>query len=347
MDVIEGYLVNNDTSYYVYPINPDTFQELITFYNKQDIDHYLPLYEMYNIKAFDIIFIWIKTTGAKNKQSKFGHGIGGFCQVQKKVIKNKNIKIVKDNNIQRFIVELDSICIFNNTLTKKILEENLKENIGYSHAGFSRKYCKGELKLEELPPEYGQNIFKYVAQKASEQEEEKEQELINSKINNKEKNIKILEQEELNENKNGDLDLDKDTNKEPHNIIKKGKNIYIDEDTIPFSQIRKNKEPKIHKPQKRNVLKNKEEDTQDTDDLNFTETDKNESEEMSDDYDSDCELETKVPEDPEHKFGYIPIMVIPCKSFKFPVIMGNQATEEGNDAQNDESAAGHNAVTRW
>ena len=93
MEIIEGYTVRDDTSYYVYSINPDTFQQISLFNSKNEDGNYLPFYELYRLKPLDIIMIWIKTVGKKSKHTKIGQGFAGVCQVQEKPIQNKKLKI--------------------------------------------------------------------------------------------------------------------------------------------------------------------------------------------------------------------------------------------------------------
>jgi hypothetical protein len=298
-DIIGGYMVKPLGNYWIYPVTYDLYNQITEHYKNPDIDYYLPLYQHYDIKCFDIILLWVKTAGTKNK-SKIGQGIKGICQAEKSVIKNKNLKLVKDKDLQRFLIKLDNVDLFDKPIDKNKIEEKMQGVQGFSnHASFGRKYCRSELSLIKLPDNIGRLYFEAVANSIEYNYDSKE-EIENKKQDIENKKIDIYTNNEL-------------FSKTRKKIIKNKK---LPEPDITDSDITDS----------------------DIETISITTTFMNDLSDDSDNYDDDfnsdedCEDTEEEVEDPEHKYGYIPIMVIPCKKFMFPHIDcdENDIDENGN-----------------
>jgi hypothetical protein len=274
MEIVEGFALPSDSKYWVFATNYEVYSQIEEHFTNENIEHHIPLLKHYNIKPFDIIFYWIKST-----KKSIGTGFRCLVQVINAPYKNTKLKITKDINLQRFICKTYSFIAFNRTITKNYFENRLGEAKEYkSYLSFIQKYAKGENNFTELPKSIGRELLIYLS--------------------------------ELSENSNLLINIENKESKE--------NNLSENSEGGVFSKFRKTSEKKQYDlfEEIDNINSNLSDESNSDFDSDI-DSHKNKSNNSSIE---DSDKEEPVKEDPEHKMGYIPIVVIPCKKFKFPEV---------------------------
>jgi hypothetical protein len=209
MEIIEGYTLLPNNKFWIYTLNKDMYDLLEEVYINDDTEHYLPLYQHYNMKQFDIVFFWVKK---KNTM----YGLIGMCQLYSGPKYNQKLIINKDFNIQRYIAECDTVSLLKDKMNKDKFEQYMTNNELYSsYASFSRKYIKKEGSLQEIPLTLGLNILEYFSQeeinnKKNKIEEIHERNSVFSKIRSKPKSFNIFDNMSTPEINSDDIEKDSD-----------------------------------------------------------------------------------------------------------------------------------------
>ena len=226
-------------NHYVYAIEEKYW--LILLENKS---FKIAMYKWIDIKENDKIFIYIKKIG-----------FVAYGTVKNLINNSTNkIRVFKDNNMQKFVIEFKSHEIFKNTVSLSTVCENINTDKFKSIQWFSSKYAKGNCLLNLLEKDIAQ--------------------LLLAVLNNY-KNIKIEKQ-------------------------------------IKPKKTKERKSKKCENEEENQELESNDQIQKSDNSENEEEPESNDEKEKSDD--------SENQEQEEHKFGYIPILIILCKKFKFPQI---------------------------
>lgn len=149
---IDDISINDYNKFWFYVVNDKIYD--ILFDNFESEKLYLSSYRNYNIKKNDIIIIYVKSNSCKIKT-----GIAGILQSNDNMIKNDDeIKIFKDKNINKYIIDFDTLISFDIIETNSFVHL-IENSIFKRRSNMTKEINKGRMFLE-LEFEFGLELVK-------------------------------------------------------------------------------------------------------------------------------------------------------------------------------------------
>ena len=144
VDIIDK--VKKSSNFWIYTMTSNVYNMYKNYRNDVDSDYskYISSYIKYDIKSNDIILIYLKN-----------HAHSGFTSVltvaNKPVLNKKNIRIFRDSNLNKYIIELSQVCLINKPISisiNKIFNCIKQELLHYKtkNSFFKKHICINEIK---------------------------------------------------------------------------------------------------------------------------------------------------------------------------------------------------------
>jgi hypothetical protein len=304
-ETIGSVNLNSDNNVWIYCIYLDSHDILMKHFADTEIQHYLSTYDKEKLRDGDIVLIYMKSRKVKEKPL-----FTGFCQLSGTMYKDNNISVFKDINKNRFIIKIDHVAIFKVPIPLEDLDYNLASDPYYkSERSFRIMYCIGDQKPIKIPYSVGRKMML----------------LFDEYLICDLKDIDIKKPKEIFKKQKKEISLEdfEKTSNSTSEILSEEKPV---------------KEKKKIKPKKK-IAEPEEEDEDNNYDDDIGQVTKTnlpkdvESEENQQEFEYENQEEQ---EDPEHKDGHVPIMIVPCKEFKFPELDEDDREDNEDESYDDD-----------
>jgi hypothetical protein len=273
MDDIYEILPTNDTKFWLYCLTKNNFNNL-----KKYKGMYISCFLHYEIKKNDILFIYSKEI-LKN-------GFAGICRAAENLkLNNKNNKIFNDMNMNKYIIKLNYITLFDNIVKINNIIDYIKfDKPGFrSIQSFRSKFVKKSVSMIKIDYQ-GEIILKKLFELTMEEVE-------NTNIFLKKKKIEIIDEESSSYN--------------PSLY-----NSTTDESIRSTTTIKSSSDSSIKTSTKSSKSSSK--------DSTIKTTSKSSKIKTADIIDEITVTKSKeLEESSENEDGFIPILIIPCNDFKW------------------------------
>lgn len=207
---IGDVFISDKTTFWIYSIEYDNWI-YIKDYNKKNKTNILTSFDLSNVKKNDIVFIFNKNN--RKRKNELQTGFIGIGFVEKKCDKNTELKVFKDENLNKYITNYKFISKFTEEyLLKDLLPYIKKVPTFTTEITFTKKYCNNLLNYVRLDRSIGiamlkglYSLYDKTLDKNTEEEENKseteteESDKVSTESFSEDDNI----EDEDDENKNG------------------------------------------------------------------------------------------------------------------------------------------------